>query len=296
MNKTVISVVLGSYNRLDFLKLAVSSIRKELLNFSYETIIVDGGSTDGTLEWLLDQKDLITIIQHNRGEWQGKKIERRSWGYFMNLGFKCAQGKYVCMLSDDCLIVPGAIKNGYQLFEDKLNEGKKIGALAFYFRDWSIQENYYVSTPFNKMFVNHGLYLKTALDNVNYIDEETYLFYGADADLCLKMLHNTYECIDSPNSFIEHYPHANLNVRKSNYSEDELSLKPLQKKWAHIFPEILSLDPNTILEKKFHDPNLTGNQFETLHKKTVKSNFLKKLNPKHICKDVYLKIRQQIKT
>src|SRR4051812_14880248 len=98
-------------------------------------IVVDGGSTDGTLPWLIQQKDVISIVQHNRGEFRGRPIERRSWGYFMNLGFKATQGKYVLMLSDDCLLVPGAIDAGVQRFESLLAEGRKVGGVAFYFRN-----------------------------------------------------------------------------------------------------------------------------------------------------------------
>src|SRR3990172_6418377 len=135
MNKPVVSVVLGSYNRCQFLPLTIASVRQELENVAHEIIVIDGGSSDGALEWLTQQKDIITIVQHNRGVWDGKPIERRSWGYFMNLGFKIAQGKYICMLSDDCLIVPGAIQTGIDLFEHELAIGQKTGAIAFYWRD-----------------------------------------------------------------------------------------------------------------------------------------------------------------
>ncbi len=72
-NKPLISVVIGSYNRAKFLRLTIESLREELKSLPYETIIVDGGSTDGTLKWLIKQKDIITIVQHNRGEWKGKE-------------------------------------------------------------------------------------------------------------------------------------------------------------------------------------------------------------------------------
>jgi glycosyltransferase involved in cell wall biosynthesis len=173
-----VSVVFGSYNRSEFIKLTVDSIRIELNDFDYpyEIIVIDGGSSDGTLNWLIEQKDILTIIQHNRGSWNGQPIKRRSWGYFMNLGFKCAKGKYICMLSDDCLVVPGAIKNGYALFEEKMNKEEKVGAIAFYFRNYPVDDFYYVGLTFGKIFVNHGMFYKKGLEEVGYIDEDSYLF------------------------------------------------------------------------------------------------------------------------
>lgn len=243
MRSRGLSIVLGSFNRFKFLKLTIENIRKELqqCHFPTEIIIVDGGSTDGTLRWLMKQKDIIAIIQHNRGELRGKKIERRSWGYFMNLGFKCAQGKYVCMLSDDCLVVPGAIMNGYKLFEEELKKGNRVGAVAFYWRNWPEQEKYWVGlTLGNKMFVNHGMYLKENLEDVGYIDEDTFSFYHADGDICLKMWQKGYSCVDSPYSFIEHYSHANSVVRRSNFVNQPQDWNNYLQKWNGIFynPEL----------------------------------------------------------
>lgn len=131
----------------------------------------------------------------------------------MNLGFKIASGKYICMLSDDCLIVPGAIKHGFNLFEEQLEKNEKIGAIAFYWRHWSINKEYHVGTSLgDKMYVNHSIYLKSALEDVNFIDEKTFKFYTADIDLCFKMIKKGYKIIESDNSYIEHYPHANIKI------------------------------------------------------------------------------------
>ena len=78
MSSTEISVVLGSYNRCSFLKAAIESVRNNGITVPYEIIVVDGGSTDGSFRWLSRQKDIITIIQHNRGTFRGKPIRRRS--------------------------------------------------------------------------------------------------------------------------------------------------------------------------------------------------------------------------
>jgi GT2 family glycosyltransferase len=197
------------------LKLCVDAVRKELENVEHEIIVVDGGSTDGAVEWLTQQKDIVSIIQHNRGEWNGKTIERKPWAYFMNLAFKAACGKYICMLSDDSLIVPGAINNGTKLFDLMLSQKVKIGAVAFYFRDYPVRKKYAVAVNVGNLYVNHGLYLNKAIKEVNYIDEN-YHFYFADTDLVLKLKDKGYICTPSLSSFVEHYFEATPEIRASN--------------------------------------------------------------------------------
>jgi len=269
----IISVVLGSYNRYHYLSLAIESIRRELVDVPYEIIVVDGGSTDGALAWLVQQKDIITIVQHNRGEWLGKTIRRRSWGYFMNLGFKCAQGRYICMLSDDCLVVPGAINNGITLFDKELAGGRKLGALAFYWRDWSKDDTYHVGcTLGEKLYVNHGMFLREALHAVGYVDEETCFFYNGDGDLCLKLWQCGYEVLEAQESYIEHYPHANVAVRKTNYDRQRQDLKNYLRKWQGIFYDPLLNNLGKIQAKHFVDPYKTGLLFEPLHQEVIQTN------------------------
>jgi len=214
--KPIISIVLGTYNRKNFLKETIKSIRNNNINVPYEIIVIDGGSSDGSLKYLLNQKDIITIIQHNRGVWKNKPIQRKSWGYFMNIAFKACHGSYIVMLSDDCIILPNSIMNAYEIFLN--NKNKKIGAVAFYFRDYPIQKYYSVLYTFkHTLFVNHGMYLKKALVDVGYIDEDNYEFYYADGDLCAKIWTKGYKILDSEKSVVEHFFHANEDIRSSNY-------------------------------------------------------------------------------
>lgn len=289
-NTPLVSVVLGSYNRLDFLKLTLESIRKELTEVPHEIIVIDGGSTDRTLPWLIKQKDVITIVQHNRGMWRGEKIQRRSWGYFMNLGFKAAKGTYVCMLSDDCLVVPGAIRNGCALFEDKRKNRENIGAIAFYWRNWPDQKEYVVGLTLGKrMFVNHGLYLKEALENVGYVDEDTYAFYHADGDLCLKMWEKGFVVIDSPESYIEHFTHANINVKADNLTRQKQDWENYLKKWDSLLSHNDNKETKEAKEtggwitKEYKDPFSTASQFKKIRrfdllvqrvKKSIKGSIL----------------------
>lgn len=230
-----VSVVIGTYNRLRFLKATLESVRDELCDLRHEIIVVDGGSTDGTLPWLVEQKDTISIVQHNRGEWRGRPIERRSWGYFMNLGFKCAQADAICMLSDDCVVVPRAIRNGLLVFRAHVNGGERVGGVAFYWRNWPTEQDFRVGFTWGgKMFVNHGLYSREALEAVGYVDESSFGFYHADGDLGLRMWEDDLICIDSPHSFVEHYADATPLVRSGNLAGQRADWKTYEGRWSHL--------------------------------------------------------------
>lgn len=270
MTAPEISIVMGSYNRRPFLQAAIESVRDNGITAPYEIIVVDGGSNDGSLKWLEQQKDIITIIQHNRGMFRGKPVPRRSWGYFINLGFKCAQGKYVCMLSDDCLVVPGAIMNGHAYFEEELKAGKNVGAVAFYYRDWPLDKNYKVyRTLGNKVTVNHGLFLKRALIEVGYAEEELYSFYRADSDLCLRLWHKGYICVDAPNSYVEHCHILKGYISQkiaamTNTDKGRHDLDAYLNRWKGIYYDEKDDNINSTIEKVFHDDTFTADKFKRL--------------------------------
>lgn len=230
-----ISFVIGSFNRRQFLAATLESIREDAKGYQWEAIVVDGGSTDGAVEYLASQKDIITIVQHNRGTWRGKPLPRRSWGYFINLGFRCAQGRIVCMLSDDCLIIPGSIRSALQTYEFACQVGRKVGGVAFYFRDWPHEKRYKVHRSFGRrLVINHGFYTKEALLAVGYADEDNYGFYCADGDLSLRIWESGYEILDCPNALVEHHAHA---PERSSHSSKEQYRKDVaysRKRWQQL--------------------------------------------------------------
>jgi glycosyltransferase involved in cell wall biosynthesis len=257
-----VSIVLGSYNRRPFLKKTIENVRNNGVGVPYEIIVVDGGSTDGSLRYLVRQKDVITIIQHNRGTWRGKPVERRSWGYFMNIGFQAAHGKYICMISDDCLLIPGSIQRGHDLFEELRTAGRRIAAVAFYWREWPADPRYRVGLTFGrKMFVNHGMYLREALADVGWIEEYRYRFYHADGDLCLKLWQAGYEVVDCGEAFVEHYRHANSAIRQSNLETQKQDEQAYREAWSGIYYNPEKPDAGAWVSLDFDDPHDTARGF-----------------------------------
>jgi len=261
-NDTQLSVVLGSYNRKRFLKAAIQSIRNNGISVPYEIIVVDGGSTDGSLSWLSKQKDIITILQHNRGRFRGRPVKKRSWGYFMNLGFKCARGEFIVMISDDCLLVRGSVMNALDHYHQLSSQGSKIGAVAFYWREWPQEQEYKVGlTLGDRMFVNHGMFRRSALEDVGWIEEERYQFYHADSDLSLKLWQRGYEVVDCPSAFVEHFRHANSVMRKQNMQSQKSDWSAYLDKWAGGFFGPDRDNSGGWIYSDYQDLNKTVNKF-----------------------------------
>lgn len=97
-----LSIVTGTYNRLPHLQKMVSSCRSSVGNLKFEFIIVDGGSTDGTIGWCKKQRDVKLIEQ---GELLGG-IKA------FNVGCEMARGYYVAILNDDIEVVDDTLYRG----------------------------------------------------------------------------------------------------------------------------------------------------------------------------------------
>jgi hypothetical protein len=88
----LLSIVTGTYNRLPHLQRMMASVREGWpRHLPLEFVIVDGGSTDGTLAWLETQPDVRLI---NHGELRG------AIRAFCE-GAEAARGDYVVMANDD---------------------------------------------------------------------------------------------------------------------------------------------------------------------------------------------------
>ena len=234
--RPVVSVVLGTYNRLPFLQAAIAGIRSSEIDVPYEIIVVDGGSTDGTIDWLVRQRDIIAIVHHNREMIDDVMSRKRSWGYFINLGFRCAEGRYLCLLSDDAVVHPDTIANGVMQFDRELDAGRKPGAVAFYWRSWPEETQYRICrTLADHLMVNHGLFLREAVAEVGWIEEDLYSFYCADGDLSLKLWHAGYEVAGCESALVEHFESADIAIRQDNLATVQVDWQRYTAKWSGIY-------------------------------------------------------------
>jgi len=110
MQYPLISVITVTFNRIKYLEKTILSVQ----NQDYpclEHIIIDGGSTDGTVDLLKSYDG-----QYNM-RWSSEKDEGISDG--LNKGFKMAKGSIFCWLDSDDVYLQGTIKKIVDVFQKR---------------------------------------------------------------------------------------------------------------------------------------------------------------------------------
>ena len=112
----MLSICIPTYNRISFLKQCLNSIFEGIGSYPYEIVIADGGSTDGTIEYL-KSLDNIKLIEQGKLTGAIKAV---------NECFKKAKGDFVYFPNDDFEIKSEILIKCCKLMEKE----KDIGIVA----------------------------------------------------------------------------------------------------------------------------------------------------------------------
>ncbi|MCH8967191.1 MAG: glycosyltransferase [Planctomycetes bacterium] len=154
------------------------------MTHAHEVVVVDGGSSDGTRDWLARQSDLRVILEPKR---EGAVRA-------FNKGFRAATGTYVMWLNDDAYPLAGSVEAAVAMIERP--ELADVGMVAFY-HNWHSPRNVldrieHQGETFEMCHVrgypyaNFGLLRRTLLERIGFADER-YYFFAFDPDLSLKV-------------------------------------------------------------------------------------------------------------
>jgi len=102
-----VSIIIVNYNTKELTQNCIDSIFENTIGVSFEVILVDNASTDGSVE-LFEQEQRIQFI---------KSDKNLGFGRANNLGYKYAKGNYIFLLNSDTLLLNNAIKMFYDKME-----------------------------------------------------------------------------------------------------------------------------------------------------------------------------------
>ncbi len=241
-----VAIIIVTYKNLDFTRVCVDSIMAYNLQDTYEIIIIDNASNDGTKEWLSEQKNLKYIVNED------------------NLGFPaaCNQGIMIAdkdsdifLLNNDTIVMPNSIfclRMG--LYEDnhigisgsvsnRVSNNQKIK------EEFPSVDQYITYCEHNNIYditkheyriklVGFAMLIKRKLlDSIGYLDEAYGLGHFEDDDICIRTVLEGYNIILCKDSFIYHFGNQSfVKNKKENFQKHQdgilRNLKYFINKWG----------------------------------------------------------------
>ena len=220
----MISVVVVNWNRATLLRNCLHSLQKQL-DIELEIIVVDNGSTDGSLEMLNSEFAEIRIIRNptNLGFCTAN-----------NQGIAAASADYIGLLNNDAEADPGWAaallracqsslsvgmvaskilvhenpsiidKVGHLIYPDGQNRGRGTGALD--------KGQFERVEPVLWPDGCAALYRKSMLREIGGFDEDLFA-YGDDAELGLRARLAGWTCLYTPHAVVRHHRGSTLGLQ-----------------------------------------------------------------------------------
>ncbi|WP_269610120.1 glycosyltransferase family 2 protein [Prochlorococcus marinus] len=116
----LISVVIPTYNRLPILRKCLIALENQIWNeeiYNYEIVIVDDGSTDGTIDWLRNNIETFPHLRFFEQDHGGPALGR-------NLGVNKSKGDLIVFIDSDLVVDKYFLRSHV---ESLLKAWKKIG-------------------------------------------------------------------------------------------------------------------------------------------------------------------------
>lgn len=226
VDRTITSIVILTYNNLEYTKLCIDSIRQYTHFGTYEIIVVDNNSSDGTIEWLENQNNIKVIFNNqNLGFPKG-----------CNQGIEVAIGDYVLLLNNDTVVTPNWLEN----LKVALNSNENVGAVGAITNSCSNNQVVYVDYKNTNEMIEFAtknnvsdsskweerlrlvgfcmLIKNTVIDKIGLLDEIFTPGNFEDDDYSYRIREAGYKLILCKDCFIHHFGSASFGKDNEGYN------------------------------------------------------------------------------
>lgn len=235
------SIIILTYNNLEYTKQCIESIRKHTDRNTYELIVIDNNSVDDTKDWLVKQDHIRVILnKENLGFPRG-----------CNQGIEIAKGDNILLLNNDVIVTENWLSN----LVNSLYSDERIGAVgpvtnsAAYYTAIPVEysnlnEMHNFAQNFNKpdsekweerlKLIGYCMLIKReVVDKIGLLDERFTPGNFEDDDYSVRIRQAGYKLLLCKDTFIHHYGSVSWKENISGYgellSENE---KKFMEKWG----------------------------------------------------------------
>jgi GT2 family glycosyltransferase len=236
------SIIILTYNNLNYNMICLDSIRKYTPPQSYEIIVVDNNSTDGTVEWLKTQTDIKLILNNeNLGFPKGCNIgiefsEKENDILFLNNDTKVTprwlDNLKICLYSDNKIGATASITNNCSNYQAISVPYKNIEDMI------SFADKNNVSSPEKweqkSRLVGFCMLVKRdVINKIGFFDESFTPGNFEDDDLCMRIIKVGYKLMLCNDSFIHHFGSSSFKKDYTKFNDIlRINAQKFEKKWG----------------------------------------------------------------
>lgn len=221
-----LSIIILNFNTLGLLKQTLASIRPKL---THEIIVVDNGSTDGSVDYLSQLKDVKSIcLGSNQGFARGN-----------NTGLKHVTGDYLLLLNSDTQVIANSIEKSVKYLDRHpqvgiltpklmLSDGAidlachrgfptPLNSLAYFLQLERLFPNQKLTAGYHQTWQDfdtvHSIdavsgasmfIRRKVITDIGYLDERFFM-YAEDIDFCRRAKTAGWQVIYYPKAVIVHF-------------------------------------------------------------------------------------------
>lgn len=223
-----VSFVILSFNTLDYTKQCIDSIRANCKLGCYELVIIDNASTDGSVEWLEQQEDIILL----------KNTENKGFAGGCNQGIALSTPENdIFLLNNDTIMMPNALYNLRMDLYASEKHGSAGSCTNNAGNNQTIKDQFETVTEYYEYAVSHNLPFldqierkswligfamlikRSVLNKIHGLDTIYGIGNFEDNDLGLQIIDAGYQNVLCWNSFIYHWGHKSFDRQKIDLQE-----------------------------------------------------------------------------
>jgi len=243
----LISIITVTYNSRNHLETFFSSIEAiDRDGFDIEILVVDNGSTDGSVEFSQQFADNVRVIRNTEN----------NYCKAINLGIQHSHGEFVLLANNDSRVTPGWIRG----LLDTISTDPRIGGVQskilfwdgstinsvggehsgdYYFTDIGFQEpdNGQYDRAAERQYLSGGsvMFRRACLEEVGPFDED-FLMYVEDMDYSQRCRRHNWRLHYTPSSVIYHRFHGSASDELCYYLCNRNRLLFIAKHFPHELP------------------------------------------------------------